>query len=65
MLFKDTAVYYEKLESTSSRLEMIETLSELFSKSSTDEIRHLIYITQGVLSPSFEGVVIGLAESFA
>ncbi len=65
MLFKDAAIYYEKLEGTSSRLEMIDTLSELLSKSSSDEIKQLIYLTQGVLSPSFEGIVIGLAESFA
>ncbi len=65
MLFKDTASYYEKLEGTSSRLEMIDILSELLSKSSSDEIKHLIYLTQGVLSPSFEGIVIGMAESFA
>lgn len=64
MLFKDAVVYYDELEGTSSRLEMIDILSELLSRSSPDEIRHLIYITQGVLSPSFEGTVIGLAESF-
>ncbi len=65
MLFKEAAVYYEKLEATSSRLGMIDTLSEMFGKASPKEIRNLVYITQGVLGPSFSGIEIGMAESFA
>lgn len=65
MLFKEVAEYYQKLESISSRLEMIDILSEMLSKSSSKEIRHLVYMTQGVLSPPFEGIEIGIADKFA
>ncbi len=65
MLFSEVAEYYQKLEEVSSRLTMIDILSELFSKSSKDEIKQLIYLTQGVLSPPFEGKEIGMAEKLA
>ena len=65
MLFKEVAEYYKKLESVSSRLSMIDILSEMFSNSSKEEIRDLVYITQGVLSPPFEGKEIGIAEKLA
>lgn len=62
MLFDDASKYYEKLEKVSSRLEMIDILSELFSRSSKAELKKLVYMTQGVLGPPFEGIEIGLAE---
>ncbi|MDE1855967.1 MAG: ATP-dependent DNA ligase [Candidatus Micrarchaeota archaeon] len=62
MLFKDVAEYYGKLEGISSRLEMIDVLTEMLSKVKKNEIRKLIYFTQGVLAPPFEGVEIGIAE---
>ncbi|MGC8479270.1 MAG: ATP-dependent DNA ligase [Candidatus Micrarchaeia archaeon] len=65
MLFSEVSKYYQKLEDVSSRLSMIDILSELFSKASKSEIRYLIYFTQGVLAPSFEGKEIGLAEKSA
>ncbi len=64
MLFDEVSRYYERLENTSSRLAMVDILSELFSKARPDEIKNLIYMTQGVLAPSFEGVQIGMAEKF-
>ncbi len=65
MLFSEVAEYYQKLEEVSSRLTMIDILSELFSKSSKDEIKQLIYLTKGALSPPFEGKEIGMAEKLA
>ncbi len=41
---------------------MIDILSEMFSKTSKEEIKALIYLTQGALSPPFEGKEIGMAE---
>ncbi len=64
MLFRDVAEYYEKLEGTSSRLSMIDILSDMLSKSSKHEIKNLVYMTQGVLAAPFEGVQIGIAEKF-
>lgn len=65
MFFDEVSAYYEKLENTSSRLSMVDILSELLSKAKSDEIKNLIYLTQGVLAPPFEGVQIGIAEKFA
>ena len=64
MLFLDVSKHYESLENISSRLGMVDILADLFSKSKPNEIKNLIYITQGVLAPSFEGVQIGIAEKF-
>ena len=62
MLFEDVAKYYEKLESVSSRLQMIDILTELFKKAKKEELKKLVYMTQGILSPPFEGIEIGMAE---
>jgi DNA ligase 1 len=62
MLFKELAEYYEKLESTSSRLEMVEILSELFKRLDAGEMTPTVYLTQGILLPPFEGLEIGIAD---
>jgi DNA ligase-1 len=62
MKFRDLSDYYEKLSSISSRLEMIDLLAEMFSRAGKDEVRGIIYITQGVLAPPFEGIEFGMAE---
>jgi len=62
MLFEEVAKYYEKLEGVSSRLEMIDILTDLFKKAKKEELKKLIYMTQGILSPPFEGIETGMAE---
>ncbi len=62
MLFKELASYYEQLDSVSSRLKMIEILTELFKRAKPDEVSNIVYITQGVLAPPFEGIEFGMAE---
>jgi len=54
--------YLDRLESTSSRNELVKTLAELYTKSSPDEIQPLTYLIQGRLVPFFEPVEIGLGE---
>jgi len=65
MLFEEVANYYSKLEGISSRLEMIDVLTELFKKARKNEIRNLIYLTIGTPAPPFEGVDLGMAEKLA
>lgn len=65
MLFESAAGYYDRLESLSSRLEMIDVLTLLLKECHKDEIRSMVYMTQGVLSPPFEGIEIGIAERLA
>jgi DNA ligase-1 len=62
MTFAELSGYLDRLESTSSRNELVKTLAELYSKSSPDEIQPLTYLIQGRLVPFFEPVEIGLGE---
>ncbi len=65
MLFEEVAACYDKLEGTSSRLAMIDILTELFRKAGKDEVRNLIYMSQGSLGPAYEALQLGIAEKFA
>jgi len=60
--FSELSGYLDRLESTSSRNELVKTLAELYQKSSPDEIQSLTYLIQGRLVPFFEPVEIGLGE---
>ena len=62
MLFSELSEYYQKLEDVSSRLKMIDILSELLKLAKPDEIKKIVYMTQGVLAPPFEGIDFGVAE---
>ncbi|HKC15014.1 MAG TPA: ATP-dependent DNA ligase [Patescibacteria group bacterium] len=62
MEFSKLASYFEKLEETSSRLALIDILSELFKAAPKDEIDIIIYLTQGRIAPFFEATEIGMAD---
>lgn len=63
MLFSTLASYFEKLEATSSRLELIKILSDLFKHiESPEEIEKVCYLVQGRVAPFFEATEIGMAE---
>ena len=62
MTFANLIEYFEKLEKTSSRLALIEILSELFRKTPEDEIEEIVYLIQGRLAPFFVPLEIGMAE---
>jgi DNA ligase-1 len=65
LIFSELVEYYERLSGVSSRLKMIEILTELFGKATDGEIAQVVYITQGVLAPPSEGVEFGVAEKMA
>ncbi|MDE1869204.1 MAG: ATP-dependent DNA ligase [Candidatus Micrarchaeota archaeon] len=65
MLFSELAEYYDKLESISSRLAMIDVLTEALKLVGKGEMQAAIYITQGTLAPAFEGIEFGMAEKLA
>ena len=52
----------ERLEATSSRLEITRILTELFKKSDAGEIDKVVYLSLGILAPNYEGVLLNLAE---
>lgn len=62
MTFATLSSCFEELEKTSSRLALIDILSDLFKKSSKDEIDKIVYLTQRRIAPFFEPLEIGMAE---
>jgi len=62
MKFKDLAAYLSRLEKTSSRNEMTLILSELFTKTPSEEIDKTVYLLYGQLLPNYQGKVLNLAE---
>src|SRR3990170_3897431 len=65
MKFSKLAEYYEKLEATSKRLELVDILSKLFKEAKADEIGKICYLIQGRVAPFFEPTELGMAESLA
>lgn len=62
MLFKELASYLERLEKTSSRIEITKILARLFGEASTGEIDKVTYLILGGLAPSYRGVILNIAE---
>ena len=62
MKFSELVKYFERLEATPKRLEMFDILAELFRNSEADEIDKIIYLSQGQLVPSFQGLEMGMSE---
>lgn len=62
MKFTKLTEYFENLEKTSSRLALIEILSELFKVTKEEEVGRITYLTQGRLAPFFSPIEIGMAE---
>ncbi len=62
MLFKELADYYDRLETVSSRLKMVDIMADLLSHVSKVEVAKVVYMTEGILAPPFEDVEFGVAE---
>ncbi|MEM1514756.1 MAG: ATP-dependent DNA ligase [Candidatus Bathyarchaeia archaeon] len=56
---------YERIESTTKRLEMTDYLVELLKKTPKEVIDKVVYLTQGKLYPDFMGIELGIAERLA
>lgn len=56
---------YEKIESTTKRLEMTDLLVDLLKNTPKEVIDKVVYLTQGKLYPDFVGVETGIAERLA
>jgi DNA ligase-1 len=65
MRFSEIADFFERMESTSKRLELTEILVELLKQTPNDLISKIVYLIQGKLRPNFEGVELGIAEKLA
>src|SRR4030065_2487717 len=62
MKFSQLATYFEKLENTSSRIELTNILSDLLKNVSADEIDKVAYLLQGRVVPFFEPIEMGMAD---
>ena len=65
MEFSVLAEVFEKMETTSKRLELTQFLVELFRNTPTEIIAKIVYLIQGKLRPDYEGVELGVAEKLA
>ncbi|HXG74916.1 MAG TPA: ATP-dependent DNA ligase [Candidatus Nitrosotenuis sp.] len=65
MQFSLVSDTFEKMESTTKRLELTQYLVDLFKSTPKDSISKIVYLIQGKLRPDFEGVELGLAEKLA
>ena len=65
MRFDELARSYERLEATSKRLEMRAILVELIRPIRPPDLAHVLYLSQGMLRPEYEGVELGVADSLA
>ncbi|CAE6497895.1 MAG: ATP-dependent DNA ligase [Candidatus Nitrosotenuis sp.] len=61
-LISDT---FEKMESTTKRLELTQHLVDLFKATPKEIISKVVYLIQGKLRPDYEGVELGVAEKLA
>ncbi len=62
MYFSDLAETFEKMEKTTSRIELTSYLVDILNKTTVQSIDKLIYLIQGKLGPSFESKELGVAE---
>ncbi len=62
MDFQQLTKVFEKLEGTTKRLELTDDLAKLFSDASTDEVRVLAYLCQGIIEPEHTGLELGMGD---
>lgn len=65
MQFSELVAAYGRLEGTTKRLEMRAHLAEVIRKLSLDELPEVLYLSQGLMRPEYEGVELGMADSLA
>ena len=63
MRFKELAEYLQRLEKTPSRNEMTAILSDIFKKAGKNEIDKIVYLILGELAPSYQGLILNIAEA--
>jgi DNA ligase-1 len=62
MIFSELSSYFERIESTSARLEITQILAELFLNLSPEEIEKTAYLLQGRVVPLYRKLEFGMAE---
>ena len=62
LTFLKLSEYFDELEATSSRLSLIDILSELFKKTDKNTVDKVIYLTQGRVAPFYAPIEMGMAD---
>ena len=62
MLYSELADTFDRLESTTSRLEMASIMAEFFRSVQPSELRGIVYLSQGKLHPDFFPQVLGMSD---
>ena len=65
MRFLELAETFGRLEQISKRLEMRATLAGLLRAVPPADLRKVLYLSQGLLRPEYEGIELGVADSLA
>ena len=65
MDFAIIAEIFQKMEATTKRTELTSLLVELIKNTPNELIAKAVYLLQGILKPSFEGLELGIAEKLA
>ncbi len=65
MNYSSIVEVYEKISSTTKRLEITDYLEDLFKKTPPEIISEVVYLTQGKLYPDYFGIELGIAEKLA
>ncbi len=64
LLYSELVKAYEKISSTTSRLEITDILVDLLRQATIEDVDKVIYLTQGKIYPDYKGVELGVAEKF-
>ncbi|QWK18985.1 MAG: ATP-dependent DNA ligase [Hydrogenobacter thermophilus] len=62
MKFKELSQYFQRLEETTSRLEMSNILADMLGKATYEDIDKMVYLTLGEILPPFRGIELGVSE---
>ncbi|MBU1120918.1 DNA ligase, partial [Candidatus Micrarchaeota archaeon] len=62
MQFRLVAEYFDRIEKVSSRLEMTDLLAELFNHVTAENMKEVVYLSQGKLAPNYESIEAGMGE---
>ncbi len=62
MLYSELAQVFDKLESTSARLEMTDIMAEFFAQMDPKYLKDVIYLSQGKTHPDFVPGELGMAD---
>jgi DNA ligase-1 len=62
MTVQKLALYLQKLEATSSRLEITQILADLFKQTTPQEIDKVAYLVLGRLAPAYKSIIFNVAD---